>query len=237
MSDRPRMALSHSRLSDYTQCPKKFWHKYINKTPNFKEEEGKSPHLVRGSNVHKALENYIIKKSAGEVGIRESSLPEVETTKPLVDSMFAAYSSVLPEAQVSINDQWKQVEWFAKESYYRAIFDMICIRTEDIIIGDFKTGKFRDYTPETGYGQLEMSAAIALSLWPEIPEVHTVYIYVDHKKTVKKTFNQGDRVELVQWFDNEHAKVNADEEFKPKVNEHCKWCPATKLQCPYSRKL
>ena len=114
---------------------------------------------------------------------------------------------------------------------------MICIRTEDIIIGDFKTGKFRDYTPETGYGQLEMSAAIALSLWPEIPEVHTVYIYVDHKKTVKKTFNQGDRVELVQWFDAEHAKVNADEEFKPKVNEHCKWCPATKLQCPYSRKL
>lgn len=236
MTATPRMALSHSRLNDYNQCPKKFWHKYIGKTPSFKEE-GTSPHLVRGTNVHKALENYIIKLRAGEQDIRVSSLTEVENAKPMINNLFSLYDTVMPEAQVSINDAWKQVEWFSKDSYYRAIYDMICIRSSDIIIGDFKTGKFTDYTPETGYGQLELSAAIALNIWPEVPEVHTVYIYVDHKKTVKKTFTRADAPRLVQWFEQEHVKVNADTEFKAKPNEFCKWCPATKLQCPYSRKL
>lgn len=233
---KPRMALSHSRLNDYNQCPKKFWHKYIGKTASFKEE-GTSPHLVRGTNVHKQLENYIIKKTAGEEGIRPSTLPEVEATKPLIDSMFNGYDMVMPEAQVAISDQWKQVEWFSKDTYYRAIYDMIGIRPRDVFIGDFKTGKFTDYTPVTGYGQLELSAGIALNMWPEVEEVHTVYIYVDHKKTVKKTFTQADKPRLVQWFQQEHEKVNADTEFKPTANEFCKWCPATKLQCPYSRKL
>jgi hypothetical protein len=236
MSEKPVMALSHSRLSDFNQCPKKFWHKYIAKTASFKEE-GTSPHLVRGTNVHKQLENYIIKKSAGEEGIRSSSLQEVENAKPMIDALFTSYSSVLPEAQVSIDNQWKQVEWFSKDSYYRAILDMIAIRESDIIIGDFKTGKYVEYTPSTGYGQLELSSAIALSIWPDIPVVHNAYIYVDHKKTIKKTYAQADKPRLVEWFQQEHAKVNAETNFDPKVNEFCKWCPATKLQCPYSRKL
>lgn len=231
-----RMALSHSRLSDYNQCPKKFWHKYINKTPSFKEE-GTSPHLVRGTNVHKALENYIIQKNDNAADIPQSSLPEVETTKPLIDKMFTEYNSVLPEAQVSINDQWKQVEWFSKVSYYRAILDMIAIRPDHILITDFKTGKFRDYTPENGYGQLDMSAAIALNVWPDIPKVTTMYAYVDHKKRVTKEYTQADKPRLIEWFIKEHDKVNADTEFNPTANEHCKWCPATKLQCRFSRKL
>jgi hypothetical protein len=236
MSEKPRMALSHSRLSDFNQCPKKFWHKYIDKTPNFKEE-GTSPHLVRGSNVHKQLENYIIKKAAGEEGIRASTLPEVEVAKPLVDSLFVSYQTVMPEAQISINNDWKQVEWFSKDSYYRAILDVIAIRSDDVFIGDFKTGKFTAYTPASGYGQLELSAAIALNLWPNVKTINNMYIYVDHKKVIKKVYTQDDKPRLVEWFQKEHAKVNAEENFDPTPNEWCRWCAATKLQCPYSRKL
>lgn len=236
MQNKPRIALSHSRLSDFNQCPKKFWHKYIDKTASFKEE-GTSPHLVRGRNVHKQLENYVVKVNAGEQGIRTSSLTEVETGKALADSLFTSYSVVLPEAQVAINDQWMQSEWFGKDAYYRAIYDMICIRPEDIMIVDWKTGKYVEYTPVTGYGQLELSAAIALNIWPEAQEIHTVYAYVDHRKTIKKTYTRGDEPRLVEWFKKEHDKVNAEENFDPKANEFCRWCPATKLQCPYSSKL
>lgn len=236
MSEKVRMALSHSRLSDFNQCPKKFWHKYINKTPSFKEE-GTSPHLVRGTNVHKQLENYVVKVNAGEQGIRPSSLPEVENAKPLADSLFKSYNTVMPEAQVAVNDQWKQSEWFGKDAYYRAIFDVICIRPTEVMIVDWKTGKYVEYTPPTGYGQLELSAAVALNIWPEAQEVHTVYAYVDHKKTIKKTYSRADAPRLVEWFEKEHIKVNAEENFDPKTNEFCRWCPATKVQCPYSRKL
>lgn len=79
-----KYALSHSRLSDFNQCPLKFKLKYIDKAVNFQMDATKSPHLVRGGNVHKALENYIIKVNAGEQNISESSLPEVEATKPFI---------------------------------------------------------------------------------------------------------------------------------------------------------
>lgn len=236
MSEKPRMALSHSRLSDFNQCALKFKFKYIDKAASFKEE-GTSPHLVRGTNVHKQLENYVVKVNAGEQGIRASSLPEVETGKALADSLFKSYSTVLPEAQVAVDDQWKQSEWFGKDAYYRAIYDMICIRPEDVMIVDWKTGKYVEYTPPTGYGQLELSAAMALNIWPEATTVHTVYAYVDHRKTIKKTYTRADESRLVEWFEKEHVKVNAEENFDPTANEFCRWCPATKLQCPYSRKL
>lgn len=231
------IALSWSRLSDYNQCPLKFKMKYIDKEPMFKEDEKDSPHLVRGANVHKALENYAIQKITNEE-VTTSSLPEVESTKPFIDRLFANYPQVIPESQIAINSQWQRVEWFDRSAYMRAIMDVIALRPEDAIIGDYKTGKMRDYDGgPSGFGQLHLSGAIALSLWPNIPKVTTVYIYVDHKKTLVKSFTQDDREKLVTHFTSEHDKVNSDKEFKPKVNEFCKWCPVTRKHCAYSRKI
>ena len=51
--NKPRMALSYSRLSDFNQCPRKFYLKYVEKAANFQmKQEDKSIHLVRGDNVH-----------------------------------------------------------------------------------------------------------------------------------------------------------------------------------------
>ncbi len=236
MANNFKYALSWSRLSDFQQCPLKFRHKYIDKTPNFTQMED-SPHLTRGTNVHKALENYIIKKTSGEVGIKESSLAEVEVTKPLIDNFIKHYPSVMPEQQVSITQAWNRTDWFAKDSYYRAIYDLVAIAPSNVVIGDFKTGKFKDYGSD-GYGQLELSAAISLNLWPEIPKVDTMYIYVDHKKTISRSFTQAeDKERLTVHFTKMHEMVNMEEDFDPKSNQFCNFCPATKLQCKYSKKL
>lgn len=233
------IALSWSRLSDYNQCPLKFKMKYITKDSAFKEDESASPHLVRGKNVHKALEDYVIQKqSNGQIPVKISSLPEVEKAKGFADRFLNNYQVVIPETQIAINRNWERVEWFSPDAYYRAIMDMIAINPTDVQIIDWKTGKVRDYDGgPSGKGQLHLSAAIGLSLYPNIPEVRTTYAYVDHGQTLVKKFTQDDREELKAHFDAEHAKVNADTEFKPKVNEFCKWCPATRAQCPYSRKL
>ena len=231
------IALSWSRLNDYNQCPLKFKVKYIDKDPLFKEDSSSSPHLVRGANVHKALENYVVQRTSDQE-VKITSLPEVESTKPFIDKILANYPVVLPESQIAVNSNWERVEWFSKDAYYRAIFDLIALRDDKFIIVDYKTGKMRDYDGgPSGKGQLHLSAAISLKMWPNIPSGATAYAYVDHKQTVVKPFSQSDTAELVEHFDAEHAKVNADTEFKPKVNEFCKWCPLTKAHCPYSRKL
>lgn len=234
-----RMALSYSRLSDFNQCPRKFYLKYIEKATNFQmKQEDKSIHLVRGDNVHKALEAYLVKRKAGEQNIAPSSLAEVEQTRPIIERYIQAFGidNVHPEAQISINDEWKKVEWFDKQSYYRAIIDLICLSPAVALIGDYKTGKFKDYVPANGFGQLELTSAIALSIF-EVEEVQTIYFYVDHKKTIPRRYTQADRNRLVDHYNGEHVKVNAECNFDPKANEFCTWCEATKAQCPKSRKL
>lgn len=234
-----RMALSHSRLSDFNQCPRKFYLKYIAKAENFQmKQEDKSIHLVRGDNVHKALEAYLVKRKAGQENIPPSSLPEVEGARPLIEKFIDLFGidSVHPEAQVSINDEWQQVEWFDKKSYYRAIFDLICLSNDVAVIGDYKTGKFKDYVPDNGMGQLELSSAIALSLWP-VNEVKTIYMFVDHRKTINRTYSRKDHTRLVDHFVTEHDKVNSEANFDPKTNQFCTWCEAVKSQCKFSRKL
>lgn len=245
MADGFKYALSWSRLSDYQQCPRKFKLKYIDKAENFQEKDAdKSPHLVRGGNVHKALENYVIKLTAGQEGIPESSLPEVESTKPLIQNYAKAFglTNIHPEQQVSVNKDWKQVEWFDRQSYYRAIFDFIALKHENGIVTyvdivDWKTGKFKDYSADQP-GQLELSAAIAMNMWPTAKEVCTRYVYVDHKKTITRKFSEEhDKQYLTMHFVKEHNTVNNDEQFNPAQNEFCKYCQATKLQCQFSRKL
>lgn len=233
------IALSWSRLSDYYQCPLKFKLKYLDKNPLFQEDGTKSPHLVRGSNVHKKLEDYVVQAtSGGKLEIQVTSLPEVESTKPFVDRFINNYVTVIPETQIAIDKNWKRVEWFSRDAYYRAILDLIAIRPSDIAIIDYKTGKFRDYDGgPTGKGQLHLSGAISLHLWPTVPKVTTTYAYVDHKKTINKEFSADDKQELREHFDAAHDTVNADKEFRPTVNEFCKWCPATRKECPYSRKI
>lgn len=233
------IALSHSRLSDFNQCKLKFKLKYIDKLAKFKEDESASPHLVRGKNVHSALENYVVQMTSnGELEVKITSLPEVEMTKPFVNRFLDNYTTVIPETQIAINKDWQRVEWFSRDAYYRVIMDLIALRQTDWAIIDYKTGKMRDYDGgPSGKGQLHLSGGVALHLWPDIPQGKTIYAYVDHKQTIAKDFTQDDRLELRQHFDLEHEKVNSEKDFKPTVNEFCKWCPATRDDCPYSRKL
>lgn len=233
-----RLALSHSRLSDFNQCPLKFKLKYIEKHPNFKiDESNKSVHLVRGTNIHAALEKYLIKRKAGEPANANPSanLPEVNTTVPLIERYinFFGIDNMYPERQICIDDQWNEQEWFSKKAYYRAIFDVIGVGKDIAFIGDYKTGKFTDYTPANGYGQLELSAAIALSIF-DVEKVNTMYMYVDHKQTVNKEFTQADKGRIITHFVEEHQKVNAEVNFDPCKNQYCRWCEATKDICKYA---
>lgn len=229
---RSRIALSHSRLSTYNQCPRKFKLQFIDKV--FTQDD-KSEHLVRGDNVHKALETYVIKKISGQTNIPPSSLQEVETTRPLIDKIFEKFSFVSPEIQIAVDENFKKVDWFDKRAYYRTIVDILAINDDRGFAGDYKTGKIRDYS---GFGgQLHLTGAVILSLYPAMELVSSAYIYVDHKKVHRHDFTRDELDNMITHFHSEHEKVNADHEFKPKVNEFCKWCPANKSQCEYSRKL
>lgn len=231
----PKIALSHSRLSDFNQCPLKFKYKYLDKAPNFQiDQQDKNVHLVRGENVHKALEKYVICQKAGSS--YKSSLNEVNDTLPLIDKHIKLFGveNVYPEAQISVDENWQKVDWFSKATAYRAIFDFTAVSEKQVTILDWKTGKVKDYSES--YGQLELSAAIALSNFG-VETVKTAYVFVDHKKIIPRTYTKDNLDDFIAHFNSELEKVNAETEFKPKANQYCNFCQATKDQCKYSRAL
>lgn len=225
------ISLSWSRLSSYNQCPRKFHLQFI--TKSFPNEE-KSIHLVKGEQLHKQLEDYVIAKNGG-AAMPLGFSPEVRETLPYVDKLFELYSSVYPEAQVSCGQDWKPLEWFDKSTMFRAIWDVIGLRDTTCFIGDYKSGKIYPYGAT--YGQLHLSAAIALNRFPQIPEVNAAYIYIEHKKVSPIKVTRAELPKVMQHFESEFAKVQKEVNWEPTPNEFCKWCPATKAQCKFSRKL
>lgn len=235
------ISLSWSRLSDYNQCPRKFQLKYIEKA--FKDDGEKSVHLIKGEQLHKQMENYVLARlGVGQMATGFS--PEVAQTMPLVDQFFDAGYTVYPEAQVSASIQWKPLEWFDKNTMYRAIWDLIAIR-EGVFIGDYKSGKVYDYG--SSYGQLHLSAVIGLHRFTDKPFIDVAYIYMEHKKLIKFRIIRDEAVRtdpkdipmhpIQMHFEREFEKVQDEKTWAPKANEFCKWCPATKAQCVFSRKL
>lgn len=243
------ISLSWSRLTTFNQCPLKFQLQFISKSF---PEEGKSIHLIKGEELHKQLEDYVIAKNGGgQMPLGFS--PEIRKTLPYVDRLFATYERVYPEAQVSCGSDWKPVEWFDKKSKFRAIWDVVGLnvspdRPAACYIGDYKSGKIYPYGD--GFGQLHLSAAIALNRFPQMQEVIGAFVYIEHEKItpIKVTREKTDQTmrdgrwvphlaEVQEHFDREFEKVNAETKWEPTPNEFCKWCPATKAQCKFSRKI
>ena len=228
------IALSYSRISDFRACPWKYCMKYIKKEPNFQmKQEAKSPAIIRGGNIHAQLESYVRNKLAGK--LVELTMPEVIKTAPLIDKIMDNYN-VLPEQQISINADFKRVDWYSKDSWFRAIIDLTGFGS-DLMLVDWKTGKMNDYEGDMNcLGQLHMSAIVGLSLYPDYDICSCLYWFVDHDKPIQIKFSQSELESMKDKLIEEHALINAETDFDPKKNRYCHFCEATAQQCNYSKK-
>jgi CRISPR/Cas system-associated exonuclease Cas4 (RecB family) len=225
------IALSWSRLNSFQECPRKFHLQFI--TKSF-PEEGKSIHLVKGEQLHKQLEDYVIAKNGGAAMTLGFST-EVKKTLPYVDKLFSLYDQVHPEAQVAADIDWNPCEWFDKKTAWRSIWDVVGLKSNTVFIGDYKSGKIYPYGAT--YGQLHLSAVMALERFKEVPEVNTAYIYIEHEKIHRVKVTRAEVPEVKAHFEKIFQRVQHEKNYDPTPNDNCKWCPATKMQCKFSRKL
>ena len=229
-----KIALSHSRLSDFNLCPRKFFLKYIDKSF---PDESNNPNFVRGNNIHKQLENYLTWKTVGQGNMEKPNLsPESHNVIPIVNKLVETMDVVMGEQQIATDHNWNKCGWFGGEAVkYRYVLDVVALKADMAAIVDYKTGKVRDY--DGWGGQLHLNSTAIMSIYPEVNTVKCAYLYVDHKITKPVTVTRAELPQLQGHFDSEHEKVAKESEFKPKINQFCKWCPATKKQCPYSKQL
>lgn len=227
-----KIALSHSRLSTYRSCPRKFKLQYLDKAF---PDDSDNPHFVRGNRIHEQLEHFVMWKNAGETFDQPAMTQEAKNAIPILEKIFSSYTSVLPEQKLCIDANWRKVGWFDKRAHLRAILDLVAFKPGRGLICDYKTGKVREYN-EYG-GQLHLNAAMLFAVEPDIQEVDVAYLFVDHKQTIKVHFHRDQFEEFKNHFETEHTQVNTEADWAPKINQYCKWCPATRTQCEFSKQL
>jgi hypothetical protein len=214
------IALSYSRLSTYEQCPEKFKSQYLDKDY---PDEGENFHFIKGSKKHGQLDNYIKCKNDPTM-INMMYDGDVLSAVPIVDSLLKAGFEIVSEQQLAVDLKFMPITWFSKETMYRAICDFVAVRFDEAIVGDWKTGKFRDYDGSKT-GQLHLAAAIVFAHHPNVETIKTSYFFIEHKQTIIRQFTREMYVDgLLIPFYTSFKRVNEDKKFAPKRNQYCNWC-------------
>lgn len=214
------IALSYSRLSCYEQCPRKFEAQYISKIYPF---DGNNPHFIKGKKKHAQLENYI-KCENDPTMIQQRYDGDVLDATKIIDRLRAAGYTIEAEHQLAVSEGYLPVGWFDKSVIWRSIADFIAQKRNKAVVGDWKTGKFRDYDGKKT-GQLHLSAGIVFAHMPHIDVVDTAYFFIEHKKSIVRRFTREMfETNLMIPFADALIDVNQESEWAPKRNQFCGWC-------------
>jgi hypothetical protein len=164
---------SHTRLSDYLQCPSKFYHKHILRTTKHVE----SAAMRRGNEVHKALELAVNADSEGALEERKKELTVsgLEPIMPIVDRLRALGAAA--ELELGVRRDWTPCGFFDKDVWGRCKIDILAADKHGRgIILDWKTGATKNLKYQTD-AELKLHAVIAHAHFPELKVISARYYY------------------------------------------------------------
>lgn len=215
-------AWSYSALEAYETCPKRFWH--LNVAKDIKEE--KSEAQMEGIQVHKAIEDFIMRGKPLPVGLVHME----KVYAPYRAACLALPGSVYGEQKLAITAEYVPTGWFADDVWFRTILDLMVVGDKHAVVVDHKTGKTKnDMT------QLELMAAVGFLIRPQLEVIDAAYVWTKSGKVTGKRIHAEDCIDIwsnilprVERLQEAHRKT----EFPPTHSGLCKrYCPVT--SCPY----
>jgi len=153
---------SYSRKGTYTDCPKQYWYKYVEKMEGFR------PPAVaanRGHAIHKAAEDYL----------RDGMMYPKELQKVAGHAMALKAKKAMPELKYAVTEKWEPCDYEAPEAYFRGIIDVTWEALPAVGIEDWKSGQV--YAEHAK--QLEEYVALAAPQYPAAEYFLTRLIYID----------------------------------------------------------
>jgi hypothetical protein len=160
-------AWSYSALDAFENCPKRFYHTRVSKdTP-----DPPGPEALFGTRVHKALEERI-----GAATPLADTFACYEPYAAKVVSLVKPGGVLRAEQKIALTRDLKPTGYFAKDVWFRAVLDFSIRNNNQMIIGDWKAGKRKPLSQ-----QLELSAAAAAAIEPEVTTFKCVFIWLNEK--------------------------------------------------------
>jgi RecB family exonuclease len=210
-------AWSYSSLTAFETCP---WRWKLTKLTK-EASETQTAATAEGNAVHKALENHL----KGTVALPQS----YQHLLPMVDRIKVTPGVVEAERKIALRADFTETTYFAKDVWYRGVFDVRVTQPQGSIVLDWKTGK-RKVDPD----QLRLFAAVEFKINPRVDTVQTGYVWLKDKKIDKETFVRDQTTEIWAEFVQRVARIEfaiKSDTFPKKPSGLCR------AHCPVGRRL
>lgn len=216
------IAWSYSRLTNYEQCPKKFWH--MSAAPKSERiTEPPSEAMRYGNEVHKAIEERISKDK--EFPLHLTHL------EPIIAKFADAGGEKLVEQQLALNYNMRPTGWFDSDVWCRSIIDFAAVNGDHALVVDWKTGKMGD-----DFTQQKVAAAMFFIFFPDVQTVDMMYYWLKDKKATTESLKREDAKHV--WAAmmkrvKKYVRAHEEMDFPPRQSGLCKrHCPVK--SCPYN---
>jgi PD-(D/E)XK nuclease superfamily len=212
------VAFSFSRLEGYETCPKKFFHLSVAK--DWKDPPNEMTQY--GTDLHKAFADFLKSGKMLPLHLRQHL--------PMLRQLQQAPGEKVIEQQIAINHEYKQTDWFAKDTYCRVISDLTIMNGPHAVMFDWKSGKLKD-----GFDQLRLAAAVMFLIAEELETISMHYVWTKNKAITSDKMARADMPDVwanlmprLQHYQNAHANMD----FPARQGFHCNYCPIK--TCPYN---
>lgn len=221
---------SPSRVDDFEGCPKRMYHRSVAKRgdPDRVEGDPQTAEQKQGDVVHKMLEYRVS---------RGQPLPQdYQRYEPTVAAIAGAPGKTLTELELAIDYNLAPCgykDW--DRAYGRVKADILKLNGGLGFAGDYKTGK-----PKFDEFQLKLTAAVLFVTFPELEQVTTAYIWLNHGPMIDPATYH--RSALATMWDNllvvprriQECEVMGNWPARP--GRHCSWCPVNReKKCQFAQ--
>ena len=230
------MAYSFTALSQFEQCPKKYYETRVLK----KWKQPESEEMQYGTKVHKALEDYALTQAPLPL-----SLSQYQPYADALDEARAAGMVIAPEQTIGVTYDGQGVKgrsdiWWADDVKLAGISDLTLL-TSDLSyarIADYKTGSAKYPKME----QLDLMAYLTFVEYPTVQTIDAMLLFVKVKEVYPhqpERYTRDDMADIAQVFDQKIAQVEVAKATGQWAdnggNPLCGWCEV--LDCPFHQEF
>lgn len=203
---------SFSSLKDYINCPRQYNEVKVLR----KHVKEPSQQMLYGSEVHKALEEYMV---------QDKPLPKnYERFKAAVDALKEIPGVKYAEYEMAL-DKNKEVCQFADlNRWVRGIVDLLIVDGNRAFIVDYKTGSNK--YPDTK--QLALMALMTFTHFPDVEHVDAGLLFVVHNSFITERYHRKDSDKLWAIFTPHLARLQMSYDtnaWMPNPTPLCGYCP------------
>jgi|TARA_R100000789_G_C3018933_1_gene153099 CRISPR/Cas system-associated exonuclease Cas4 (RecB family) len=215
---------SYSKIHDFEQCPKQFYH--LNIVKDYEKEFADGP-MKYGNEFHKAAEEYV---SIGK------ALPiKFQYAESMIDALKAKRGEVLCEFKMGLTRNLAACDFWDQHVWWRGVADLVVVNEDarHAYAVDYKTGK------SSKYADLDQLALMALGIFAHfsfVEEVRAGLLFVRAKDFIKHTYTKPEQSDMWDGWTRRTTRLKKacdTNVWNPNSSGLCKaHCPVT--DCPHN---